>query len=74
MKNNGKVQGSPEWAKPIVVMPDCVYIHKNITQIDDGLYEYDEISYDIEEYIALLQEEITSTQMALVEMYEGGLT
>lgn len=76
MKNNGKVQGSKEWAKPIVVYPDCVYIHKNIKEIEDSygntMYEYDEIVYDHEEYIMVLQEQVTSLQKTLVMMFEKG--
>lgn len=76
MKNNGKVTGSKEWAKPIVVYPDCVYIHKNIKEIEDSegntIYEYDEIVYDHDEYIMVLQEQVTSLQKAMVTMFEGG--
>ena len=70
MKNNGRVQGNKEHAKPIVVFPDCVYLHKNIEPLDDGLYEYDEIVYDVEEYICIMQEQIISLQHALVAMHE----
>lgn len=76
MKNNGRVQGSKEWAKPIVVYPDCVYIHKNIKEIEDSegntMYEYNEIVYDHDEYIMVLQEQVTSLQKAMVTMFEGG--
>lgn len=74
MKNNGRVTGSKEWAKPIIVCPDNVYIHKNIVELEDGMCEYDEVSYDLEEYIVMLQEQIISTQKALVQMYERSMS
>ena len=77
MKNNGKIQGSSFWARPIIVQPDCVYVHRNIApiEVEDGadLYEYEEIVYDLEEYIVMLQEQIISTQKALVQMYERSI-
>lgn len=77
----GIVQGSAEQAKPLIVGIDTVYVHSDITKIEteDGseLYQYRETQYEKDEYIkylsdenADLQEQITSTQVALCDVYE----
>lgn len=71
MKDMGKVQGSEEQAQPIVFGKDTVYVHSNITPLGNGLYEYDEVQYWIYEYMAILQQQVTDTELALVEIYEG---
>ena len=81
MKEMGIVQGSAEQAKPLIVGIDTVYVHSDITKIEteDGseLYQYRETQYEKDEYIkylsdenADLQEQITSTQVALCDVYE----
>ena len=81
MKEMGIVQGSAEQAKPLIVGIDTVYVHSDITKIEteDGseLYQYRETQYEKDEYIkylsdenADLQEQITSAQVALCEVYE----
>lgn len=76
MRNMGKVTGDIEQAQPIVFGKDTVYVHSNIVLLDNGLYEYDEIQYEIYEYMAILQQQVTDTELALVEIYEtlGGGT
>lgn len=79
MKDVGKIQGSEAQAKELIVNKDMVYVHTNITKVEEeNLYEYDEIQYDKDEYIKLiseknkeLEEQINNTQMALCEIYEG---
>ncbi|MCI5712857.1 MAG: hypothetical protein MR324_06995 [Lachnospiraceae bacterium] len=77
----GIVQGSAEQAKPLIVGIDTVYVHSDITKIEteDGseLYQYRETQYEKDEYIkylsdenADLQEQITSAQVALCDVYE----
>ena len=81
MKDNGRISGSAAWAVPVVVKDDYVYVHENIvhTVDDEGHEEYwmDEKRYEHQEYIetlgnenAELKNELTSTQMALVDVYE----
>ena len=81
----GVIRGSESQAKPLIVDVDTVYVHTNIEQVTtdaegntvEGLYQYNEVQYTKDEYIHLLSEknisleaEITSTQLALCDMYE----
>lgn len=85
MKDIGLIQGSAALAVPLIIGKDTVYVHTNIEKIDvdaegnptDNLYQYNEVQYDKDEYIRLLSEnntslekEITSTQLALCDVYE----
>ena len=62
MKRFEKVRGSKEASEPVVIGKDTVYIHENVKKIEedefgnkvDNLYEYDEIQYDKDEYMAKL--------------------
>ena len=80
MIDKGIVQGSERQAKPLIVGVDTVYVHTNITKVEtdaegkavEGLYQYNEVQYDKDEYIqfmseknAALEEQIESTQEAL---------
>lgn len=85
MKEYGKVQ-SVQQPEPMVIDDYSVWIAENITPVQapgtdeqPGFsgYEYDLTQYDKDEYIRLmdeknaaLSEEITSTQMALCDVYE----
>lgn len=86
MKDMGKIQGSAEQAKEIIVGTDTVYVHTNIEKITkdkdgndtDNLYSYNEVQYDKDEYIELmakknkeLETQVTDTEIALVEIYES---
>ena len=85
MIDKGIVRGSESQAKPLIVGVDTVYVHTNIEQVKtdaegnavEGLYRYNEVQYDKDEYIQLMSEknaaleaEITSTQLALCDVYE----
>ena len=92
MKDLGIRQGSADFAVPVVVMPDAVYVHKDIQKVEpqEGMenagdvYQYHEFVYEPDEYIQLIgsendtlkknlssmSEELTSTQMALTEVFE----
>lgn len=37
----------------------------------DNLYEYNEIQYTKDEYIELLAQQVTETQIALIELFES---
>ena len=86
MKKIGIVYGGESQAKPIVVGKSTVYVHTNITPVTsdsednsvEGIYSYDEVQYDKDEYIEListknseLEDQLTQVQLALVEMYEA---
>ena len=85
MKDFGRVQGSGEQAKPLIVGKTTVYVHTDIQKVEqdaegnpvDDLYSYNEIQYDKDEYIKLLSEQndtleqqLTDTQLALCDVYE----
>lgn len=38
---------------------------------ETDMYEYTQIEYTKDEYIALLNEQVTDTELALTELYEG---
>lgn len=85
MKEYGKVQ-SVQQPEPMVIDDYSVWIAENVTPVQTpgtdeqpgfSGYEYDLTQYDKDEYIRLideknaaLSEEITSTQMALCDVYE----
>ena len=84
MIEHGKVRStvSPE---PLVVDEQSVWVHSNITPLEEVVgeetfigFEYDMIQYKKDEYIkimdeknSILESQLTDTQMALVELYEG---
>lgn len=81
MKDMGIVQGSPEMAIPLIVGKDTVYVHTDIQEVPDAegrmVWQYHELQYDKDEYIRLmseknasLEQQLTDTQLALVEVYE----
>lgn len=83
MKDMGIVQGSAAQAIPLVVGVDTVYVHTNIEPLppdedgNDRGFQYHEIQYDKDEYIrlmdektALVEQQLTDTQLALVNVYE----
>lgn len=82
----GIVQGAAAQAVPLIIGKDTVYVHTNITPLSqdksnypvDGMYEYYEVQYDKDEYIAILSEksalqelQLINTQLALTEIYES---
>lgn len=81
MKNMGKIQGSKEQAKELIVGLDTVYVHTNIVKLEednqgnkvDNLYEYDEVQYTKDEFIEMQSEQITNLQLAMLEILEGGM-
>ena len=86
MKNMGIVQGSAEQAQELIVGIDTVYVHTNIIPVTqdaegnpiEGLFQFNEVQYDKDEYIKVMAEkndsldqQLTDTQLALCEVYEG---
>ena len=64
MKDMGIRTGSKAWAVPVIVTPDTVYVHTDITEIKNTdnnsaseLYQYHEVQYDVQEYIELIGSE-----------------
>lgn len=85
MVDVGIVTGSKEQAQPLIVGKNLVYVHKDITLLppneDDAhggeTYQYHEYQYSKDEYIKMLaesntslEEQVTTSQMALIELYE----
>jgi len=84
MKDMGIVQGSVAQAVPLIVGKDTVYVHTNIERLppndehdETERYQYHEIQYDKDEYIhymnekiALTEQQLTDTQLALCEVYQ----
>jgi hypothetical protein len=70
MKNVGLVYGSGTQARPVVVDPTTVYVHTNIQEVDENVYSYNEVQYTKDEYISLLTEQLSDTQLALCELFE----
>lgn len=81
MKDVGIVYGSAEQARELIVGVDTVYVHTDIEQVatnnGETLFQYHEVQYDKDEYIKViseqnseLQQKVTDTQLALVEVYE----
>jgi len=78
MKNYGRVRGSKEQAKPLIIGKDTVYVHTDIVDVEDDQCEYNEVQYGKDEYIKLIGEknqalevQLTETQLAITEIYEG---
>lgn len=77
----GIVQGNTEQAKPLIIGKDTVYVHTDIVPVTtdadghevDNLFEYHEIQYSKDEYIQMLNDNVTDTQLALCELYESML-
>ncbi len=63
MKNVGRISGSAEQAKALVIGLDTVYVHTNIKQEQDGAYSYDEIQYSKDEYICAMQDKLEQMQL-----------
>ena len=68
----GKVQSTVK-PKPMVFDEYSVWVHSNIEEVENETfigYEFNMVRFDKDEYIQLLDTQLTDTQLALVEMYE----
>lgn len=70
MRDMGIIKGSSAQAKKLIVGKDTVYVHTDIVELEDGMHQYHEVQYDKDEYIELLDSQLTDTQLALCEIYE----
>lgn len=84
MIEHGKVRSTvvPE---PLVIDEVNVWVHSNIVPVEEAVgeetfkgFEYDMIQYEKNEYIRIMAEQnktlesqMTDTQLALIEIYEG---
>ena len=86
MKDMGIINCSTAQAIPLIVGKDTVYVHTDIEQVKtdsqgkptENLWKCHEVQYDKDEYIelmskknALLETQLTDTQIALTEIYES---
>lgn len=67
MKDYGRVRGSKEQAKPLIIGKDTVYVHTDIVAVEDGQFEYNEIQYGKDEYIKLMAESNNALRVDLSE-------
>jgi hypothetical protein len=78
MTDYGVVTGSEAQAQEIIIGADTVYIHTDIKKLnqkdeqgnDMNLYQYHEVQYSKDEYIKLLNSQVTETQEAIADIYE----
>lgn len=46
-----KVLGSAKQAKPLIIIGEMVYIHKDIVRLDENLYSYEEYQLSLSEFL-----------------------
>ena len=70
-------QRSTVQPEPMVLDENSVWIHTNIQAVEETVgeevfsgYEFDMVQYTKDEYISKLDDQLTDTQLALVEVYE----
>ena len=63
--------------EPRVIDENSVWVHTNIQAVEEAVgeevfsgYEFNMVQYTKDEYISLLDAQLTDTQLALVEVYE----
>jgi len=76
MINYGKVQSTVK-PEPMVIDESSVWVHTNIQPVEETVgeetfsgWEFDMVQYTKDEYIRMLDTQLTDTQLALVEVYE----
>lgn len=74
------VQSSADTVKPVEYDAYHVYVNEGITSVEGfeeneftGWHIDKQTVYDKDEYIMLLQNQVTDTELAIVELYEGVL-
>ena len=77
MKRYSKIRASVR-PEPIRFDEKSVWVSENVTEVEDGEFEFDQTRYSKNEYIRLigennarLESQLTDTQLALCEIYEG---
>lgn len=71
MRDVGRISCSKEWAVPVVVRSDYVYVHTNIEVIevdDEERYYCDERIYTPQEYIEELSGSLADAEQALTDL------
>jgi hypothetical protein len=68
MKDYGRIRGSKEQAKPLIIGKDTVYVHTDIVDVEDDQCEYNEVQYSKDEYIGLMSEKAESENADVSEM------
>lgn len=70
-------QRSTVQPEPMVLDEHSVWLHTNITPVEETVgeevfsgYEFNMVQYTKDEYIHMLDTQLTDTQLALVEVYE----
>jgi len=76
-----KIRGTQSEVGEIEIGIDTVYVRSNIVTVDEEDFkgwEYDEVQYEKDHYIKLMAEknkileiQVTDTQLALCEIFEG---
>ena len=51
MNKIDKADGSKDHAKPLVIIADTVYLHTNISYVEENLYSYTEYQLSISEFL-----------------------
>jgi hypothetical protein len=76
MVDYGK-QRSTVKPEPRVLDENSVWVHTNIQAVEEAVgeevfsgYEFNMVQYTKDEYISMLDNQLTDTQLALVEVYE----
>lgn len=76
MVDYGK-QRSTVKPEPMVLDESSVWVYSNITPVEETVgeetfsgWEFNMVQYTKDEYISLLDKQLTDTQLALVEVYE----
>lgn len=78
MTDYGVVTGSEAQAQELIIGADTVYIHTDIKKLDQkdeqgndmNLYQYHEVQYSKDEYIKLLNSQVTEIQEVIADIYE----
>lgn len=78
MTDYGVVTGSEAQAQELIIGVDTVYVHTDIKKLDQkdeqgndmNLYQFHEVQYSKDEYIKLLNSQVTETQEAIADIYE----
>lgn len=69
MKDMGIVIGGKLQAQPLVINNTNVYIHTDIKELPDGMYEYHEYQISLDEFLSkVLPEVCSSLNLNLVDI------
>lgn len=71
MKDLNTVRGSELQAKPLVINNNNVYIHTNIRQLEDGIYEYHEYQMPLDEFLMKLVSQLDTVDLEAM-IVQGG--